>query len=392
MKRRMIIRVLVLVASVLTFVYNSVENLQAKYLLNLTDKVIHSAKYDIKIIDETKKTAALVKVHSHGKNVVIPKKVGDYKIVQIGQYWEILYPEEVREKQLIFHGTSNDAKTLNVFDNGVENMKTLKIPEGVKWIGDCAFENTPKLTSIDFPKTLINIGDKNFINAKKLKKLQLKNGLMINESFCGAKLDEVELFGEGTLEEGYYEDCVHAFPQQGKDVEINKLYLKGKKEFYIDYCYGINTIVLSKKLKELMVEFQPTVKKIVVNSKSTKVKLSCTEFKKYNLTINYGSLKKNKKNIYRLSKPKVTYYDDECYDTKINTIYVLKYKNKKGKSITKHTKKNKIKLKNVKSKISVVAMVKCSAKYNQKKAEIEREKNMEGVIPCPVSPPGVQGQ
>lgn len=62
--------------------------------------------------------------------------------------------------------------------NGMRNVESVTLPEGLLGIGFCAFANCPKLTSINIPRSVKTIGRYAFSNCPNLSSILIPNGVM----------------------------------------------------------------------------------------------------------------------------------------------------------------------------------------------------------------------
>ena len=71
--------------------------------------------------------------------------------------------------------------------NGMRNVESVTLPEGLLGIGFCAFANCPKLTSINIPRSVKTIGRYAFSNCPGLSSILIPNGVMTIDDYAFMK-------------------------------------------------------------------------------------------------------------------------------------------------------------------------------------------------------------
>ena len=126
-----------------------------------------SGNYHYEVLDESKKTATLTRVDNPGTNVVLPSKVDDYKITQIGTL-----------KNNSYDYSSDWSQNAGIFrEEQATALTQLVLPQGVEKIGINALKDCEKVASINLPDSLIVIGAEAFRNCKSLTKVTLPKNL-----------------------------------------------------------------------------------------------------------------------------------------------------------------------------------------------------------------------
>ena len=108
-------------------------------------KRIVSGDYEYAVLDETKKTATLLKIGTEKKEMEIPGSIDGYSIVQIGiSYYDydFMFDPYTQERESFLKVPDEYRRVLSSDGSLVEK---LIIPERVKKIGVYAFKNTPNL-------------------------------------------------------------------------------------------------------------------------------------------------------------------------------------------------------------------------------------------------------
>lgn len=109
------------------------------------------------------------------KEVVMPNVLGDYQWTNCNDYY---LPGCLFEKcSKLTKVTFPDNLTVEEIDmkcfKGCKSLKTIKLPKGVKYIGESAFENCTSLESIELPDTTIGIRMSTFRGCTALNKVKL---------------------------------------------------------------------------------------------------------------------------------------------------------------------------------------------------------------------------
>ena len=291
-----------------------------------TNNTIVSGNYEYQVIDEETKTATLLKVKNYGEKVVLPSKIDGYKIIKIGFK---LYDEDE-------YKASSDGAVLS---NGTDKVEEIVIPEGVVSVGDAYIMNTPGLSKIVIPKSLKEIGLDNFMQAKKIKMLNLPSQIRIEGAFKDSVFDKVTVNGSLT---GYYDD--YAYGGSGMGGKVKKMLVKGSGKVEISCSANVSNLVVNKSVKELFISSAGTIENIEIKNKNTKLSIDDRDViikSGMAITFDMGKIKVNKKGNYSWKKPKVNVVCKNKNYKKIIT-YVLKYKDRKGIWKTKKIQKNRI--------------------------------------------------
>ena len=316
-------------------------------------KRIVSGDYEYAVLDETKKTATLLKIGTEKKEMEIPGSIDGYSIVQIGiSYYDYdnMFDPYTQERESFLKVPDESRRVLSSDGSLVEK---LIIPEGVKKIGEYAFKNTPNLKQLKLPKSLTEICSENFYGATKLKTVTFNNSIVIRKAFENTCFDKVVLRGSLSSsddENGEWYEGIHC--------KIDQLEIEGKGNVNVSTSAKVNKMNVSKSVKKLNVWKGTYMKKMTIKNKKTKVYLWAYDAKVERTQFDMGTYAKNKKGKYTWSKPYFKLYDnDTSMMFKKQVSYVIKYK-KNGKSRTKTVKKNTIKNLHSSSKIHVYAIVK----------------------------------
>ncbi|MGN1139057.1 MAG: leucine-rich repeat protein [Ruminococcus sp.] len=109
------------------------------------------------------------------KEVVMPNVLGDYQWTNCNDYYlpgclfekcskltKVTFPESLTVEEI-------DMKCFK----GCKSLKTIKLPKGVKYIGESAFENCTSLESIELPDTTVGIRMSTFRGCTALNKIKL---------------------------------------------------------------------------------------------------------------------------------------------------------------------------------------------------------------------------
>ena len=106
--------------------------------------------------------------------------VGTSVVVGLGVVGAVVISKKLTKKQEETEETNKDTEDVckNVY-YGVdvpEDTKILTIPEGIEYIGACAFAYYSQLEEVRFPSTLRGIEEKAFAGCRRLKRVNLPEG------------------------------------------------------------------------------------------------------------------------------------------------------------------------------------------------------------------------
>ena len=141
-------------------------------------------------------------------------------------------------------------ESLEAFRNGEPPLKgDVVIPEGVKFIGDRAFQGCSAIVEINLPSTVTALGDRVFYKCNKLEKVVFGDGIVDIPDYTFYKCEQ--------LKEVYISDSVEtigAYAFRGcislKDLTIgNSVTFIGKGAFY--GCESLREIVIPVSVKTL---------------------------------------------------------------------------------------------------------------------------------------------
>ena len=192
-----------------------------------------SGKYEYTVTSKSKKTCTIDSYNGKGKDVKVPAKIKGYKVTVIGNrafadntkvktislpdtvtsigemafdgctsLKKINIPKKVTKIGFrAFSGTSLKSIKLpkiekiedSVFESS--NIKSVTLSDGLKTIGENAFQNCEKLEKINIPKSVTSIGSSAFDSCYNLKKIDLPKGIKSIEpaTFCCCNsLEEVK--------------------------------------------------------------------------------------------------------------------------------------------------------------------------------------------------------
>ena len=154
--------------------------------------------------DVNGKNATITGYKGTDTNVVIPKLMGNYKVVAIGDeafsIWASGIRKEIKESR--------------------EKIETIVIPDSITSIGDAAFYNCKNLTSITIPDSVMNIGEKAFNECEKLESINLPVKL---KGISGFMFSGCTSLTSVTIPEGVtrIEKNAFAFCKKLKNLEID---------------------------------------------------------------------------------------------------------------------------------------------------------------------------
>ena len=207
---------LVLLLSIVIGIFNIPVESKASYNPNVPEYYSGNIKY--KINEETNEAIVTGTKNKNVKKIVIPSKIDEYKVTEIGYYafgdyknlTDVTIPNTVKKingeaffnckkiknikipnsVQLIgyyaFFGCSglekieipNSVTTIeNMAFESCSNLKSVKLSENLKAIDGYAFYGCKKLTSVKVPKKVKVIGDGAFENCKKLKQVKIPSSV-----------------------------------------------------------------------------------------------------------------------------------------------------------------------------------------------------------------------
>jgi len=152
--------------------------------------------------------ATIIKYTGLAENLVIPGKIGERRVLQIGEG--------------AFLGSPNLVKVtlpagLQKIDSyafaACTNLETVYLPEGVKELGGNAFLSCTNLMEINLPGTLSVIREDTFAGCQSLSNITFNQGLITIEdgAFGGCVSLSSITFNEGliTIEDGAFRGCVN---------------------------------------------------------------------------------------------------------------------------------------------------------------------------------------
>ncbi len=207
---------LVLLLSIIIGVFNVPIKSMASYNPNVPEYCSGIFKY--KINEKTNEAIITGTKNKNVKKIVIPSKIDEYKVTEIGYYafgdyknlTDVTIPNTVKKingeaffnckkiknikipnsVQLIgyyaFFGCSglekielpnSVTKLENMAFESCSNLKSVKLSENLKAIDGYAFYGCKKLTSVEVPKKVKVIGDGAFENCKKLKQVKIPSSV-----------------------------------------------------------------------------------------------------------------------------------------------------------------------------------------------------------------------
>ena len=142
-----------------------------------------SGIFTYRILHRTEKAAAIVSVNEAVEHLTIPAVLDGYKIVCISIPW------------------GADTYDRPEMPGKLKNsLKSLTIQDGVQEIGDCAFADCKKLTTLKLPKDLVRIGESAFNGCTSLKKVTIRDSKYIT----GTSIDEYA-FAESVIDQFCFE-------------------------------------------------------------------------------------------------------------------------------------------------------------------------------------------
>ena len=139
-------------------------------------------------------TAVISFIPNPGKSIEIPAEVDGIKVTGIAQISRQYLDYEVK-KQITSVKLPEGLKFIGTYAfSSYDALKTVNIPEGVTEIGDKAFQSCSALNSVTFPSTLKKIGDEAF-DFVPLTRIDLPEGLesIGEEAFMNQKCKEITI-------------------------------------------------------------------------------------------------------------------------------------------------------------------------------------------------------
>lgn len=112
--------------------------------------------YTYYILDEAKKEISISKVANVKNQLVIPTEIDGYKVTGLGMLYDTFY---IYEEE----GYPVDEYRI-VAKEDINKVKSIAIPEGVKYIGTNSFYGMRKLKDISFPNSLQSIQSDAFVS------------------------------------------------------------------------------------------------------------------------------------------------------------------------------------------------------------------------------------
>lgn len=106
-------------------------------------------------------TLKILRYTGHSKDIVVPEKIGDARVTEIGDWAFSPHQDRTREQ------TSEFRKTIT----------KITLPDGLKKIGEHAFCDLISLESVNIPKTVRTIGARAFEDCRSLKSIIVPEGV-----------------------------------------------------------------------------------------------------------------------------------------------------------------------------------------------------------------------
>ncbi len=106
-------------------------------------------------------TLIILRYTGHSKDIIVPEKIGDDRVTEIGDWAFSPHQDRTREQ------TSEFRKTIT----------SITLPNGLKKIGESAFRCLVSLQSVNIPKTVRYIGEDAFQDCNLLKRIIVPEGV-----------------------------------------------------------------------------------------------------------------------------------------------------------------------------------------------------------------------
>lgn len=205
----------------------TIENMSREYIIEIGEKYQHATDENGITWEYSYEDGKATNVHYYsgdltGKTEIeIPKLLNGYPVISL-----------CNEKE--------NSHIINTSNHGVYTIETIKIPEGVKSIGDNAFNRCWGLKNIEIPNSIISIGESAFEGCSDLQSINLPDGItnIGSRAFYDCRsLESIELLENLTvIEEDLFNEC-----HKLKTITINDN-VKEIKSHAFAYCFWLEEI------------------------------------------------------------------------------------------------------------------------------------------------------
>ncbi|MDE6032134.1 MAG: leucine-rich repeat domain-containing protein, partial [Oscillospiraceae bacterium] len=129
--------------------------------LNADPTSLSEIKKSFRFTKKKDGTLLITSYSGHSTSIVVPEKIGEDKVTEIGDWAFSPHQNRTREQ------TSEFRKTIT----------KITLPNGLKRIGDSAFDGLISLESVNIPKTVRFIGEYAFLDCNALKRIIVPEGV-----------------------------------------------------------------------------------------------------------------------------------------------------------------------------------------------------------------------
>lgn len=329
-----------------------------------TDKLVTSGIFTYRVIDENLKTIELREINSQDSKIIVPKHIDGYKVVSIG-YSGMVGADTIYGAEGIYLDEDINSLRLKGCDT---TLVEITIPQGVQYIGACAFKDFKLLQNVNINDDIVAIYGKSFEGCSSLSKINIPSNAAIGndifrlcESLKNISLSCQNIRGTDRLFDGSNLDVIHFTGKTDKEYVLN----------IDDYRFGVNNhikkVIIDSEIEK--VSLNRNVTEVIINGKNTKLTTEksseyineCTiktvkgakaiSFaKRYKINYAVKNVTRIKKVSYNKTKTGRIFKWNKCKTTlvsktysgkkwyikekNIKTRYVLYGKNKKGNSYT----------------------------------------------------------
>lgn len=248
------------------------QNIECKASVNdewrQTDKFINSGIYTYRIINEADKSIEIRGINSQEPKITIPQTIDGYNVVSIGYCGSVSLTDLYSAHDLF---NEEDFASLKL-KGCEETLSELVIPDGVKFIGACAFRNYKNLTKVVLNNDLTAVYGRSFEGCELLDDINIPTETRLGEeAFYGCKslknitLSCTNMIGVDQLFNSSDFDYIHFTSSDVEESSRNMCI-----DMYIfDAFNNINKVVVDPEIIELTLD--RNVNELVINGKNTKV-------------------------------------------------------------------------------------------------------------------------
>lgn len=268
-------------------IWNTLDNLEGTS--NNPEDWIQSGRFCYEFLDSQKKYITIRDFWITDNILTIPGEIDGHKVLGVGSWVtkEEILPEGLKREWVWGDEKLGYTLTEQAIMKEKPFIREIKLPEGLEFLGGDSFGNCNNMKRIHLPDSLAVIADGALSGATDLEEIQFPPGVYVDD----------EAFGDGWLscpsKMVLYSDChmntadiTGIFFPNGKKTELD-IRFHEKKSYYYSLMGYITKLRVDKRLSGFQLEMayaewddsnppmlEYDVKKLIMNGKNTKLKLS----------------------------------------------------------------------------------------------------------------------